>query len=97
MWYYQENYKQIGPIDSDEMEKLIRNGQVSRSTKVWREGLADWQIAIQTELREIFPESLPPPIEPPPVAAASQVDDAMRLNTWFRLVDLLRLRCGLYS
>ncbi len=83
MWYYQKSYKQIGPIDSDEMEKLIRGGQVSRSTKVWREGMADWQIANQTELREIFPESLPPPIEPPPVAAASQVDDAKRLNTWF--------------
>ena len=85
MWYYQENYKQIGPMDSDEMEKLIRDGQVSRSTKVWREGMADWQVAIQTELRGIFSKSLPPPIEPPPVAAAFQVDDAKRLNTWFRI------------
>ena len=83
MWYYQENYQRIGPVESAEVERLIRDGQISRSTKVWREGMADWQPAIQTELRGIFQKSLPPPIEPPPVAAAPQVDDAKRLNTWF--------------
>ena len=83
MWYYQENYQRIGPIDSAEVERLIREGQINRSTKVWREGMTDWQPAIQTELRGIFLKSLPPPIEPPPVAAASRADDDKRLNTWF--------------
>jgi len=94
MWHYQTDNQPAGPIDFSEVEALIQKGKITRSTKVWREGMADWQPAIETELQSAFPQNVPPPVAPPPVspspltyqapsAQISPADDVKRLDNWF--------------
>ena len=44
--------------------KLVAEGKVKRSTLVWRDGMANWQVAeAQVELRWLF-QGQPPPLQP---------------------------------
>jgi hypothetical protein len=94
MWHYQKDNQPTGPIDFSEVEALIHKSQITRSTKVWREGMADWQPAIETELQSVFSQNMPPPVAPPSIApsppiyqtASSQISpagDVKRLDNWF--------------
>ena len=42
-WYYLSGTEQKGPVDQDEFERLIRQGDITETTVVWREGMANWQ------------------------------------------------------
>src|SRR5262245_25214981 len=42
-WFYVQNGKQIGPVPAAQFDDLVRAGQISPETLVWREGLANWQ------------------------------------------------------
>lgn len=43
-WYYAtETDEQIGPITQADLFDLVRIGKVTEATRVWSEGLADWQ------------------------------------------------------
>ncbi len=59
MWYYVRNSQRIGPVDDAAIINLIGNGTIIRQTAVWKEGMADWQEACQTELRDKF-SGVPP-------------------------------------
>jgi len=84
MWYYLRDNQPIGPVDSAEITRLKGSGDVTRSTKVWRDGMAEWQPAISTELGGMFPKNAPPPVSPPAITVPIQrADDVKRLNTWF--------------
>ncbi len=48
MWYYAQKGNQKGPVPSDELEKLIRAGEVGPGDLVWKEGLGDWTPAGKT-------------------------------------------------
>jgi hypothetical protein len=61
MWYYQINEKAEGPIEDDQLQALIASRTISRKTLVWKDGLADWIPAEDTELSARFPSG-PPPI-----------------------------------
>ena len=69
-WYYMDGDKQIGPVADQAMGALIKADAISRSTPVWREGMADWVDAGQTELAAKMgtPEKT---ATPPPFRAAS--------------------------
>jgi len=47
-WYYASGEQQIGPLSVDQMNELIRSGQVRADTLVWRDGMGDWMAAGQT-------------------------------------------------
>ncbi|MFH1033665.1 MAG: GYF domain-containing protein [Pseudomonadota bacterium] len=72
VWYYVVNGAQTGPAGAHEMAALIQAGKISRDTLVWKEGMAEWQPAGQTELAELFAQAPPPvaasprPVPPPP-------------------------------
>ncbi|MBL7107780.1 MAG: DUF4339 domain-containing protein [Candidatus Cloacimonetes bacterium] len=84
IWYYQRNNQQTGPVDAAVVERLIGSGDVTRSTKVWREGMAEWQPAMSTELGAMFPKNVPPTVSPPAITVSAQrADDVNRLNAWF--------------
>lgn len=53
-WFYKEGSKQIGPVDMDRMEALIKVGRVKRYTKVRQQGMMDWSYAYETELSHFF-------------------------------------------
>jgi len=44
-WYYVEGGAQKGPIELDEIVKLISTGKLPRDVQVWTQGQADWVAA----------------------------------------------------
>ena len=42
-WYYANNDQRIGPISKAEFDRLVQAGTITRTTLVWRAGVADWQ------------------------------------------------------
>jgi peptidyl-prolyl cis-trans isomerase B (cyclophilin B) len=56
MWFYSKNNEQQGPVAADEIGELLRNGELSNSTLVWKEGMAQWTpLGEVPELREVAP------------------------------------------
>jgi hypothetical protein len=41
-WYYMTGGQQTGPVSFDELEQLIRSGQLRGTDEVWRMGTPDW-------------------------------------------------------
>lgn len=56
------NGQQAGPYDLNTMKSLISQGQITRDSLVWREGMANWTAVNQVpEVNGLF-GSVPPPI-----------------------------------
>lgn len=56
-WYYAINDQQQGPIEKGVLIELIRNGTVTRSTRVWTKPMDAWVEADKTGLQKYFKES----------------------------------------
>ena len=44
-WHYEQNGQPTGPVSEDELRSLASTGAVSPTTRVWSEGMGDWQPA----------------------------------------------------
>ncbi len=64
-WYYAESGRQIGPIQQESFEALVRSGVVRPDTLVWQQGMQNWQ-----------PYGTVAPPQPQPVAVATAVADS---------------------
>lgn len=42
-WYYADSGRQVGPIQEEALEALVRSGIVRLDTLVWRQGMPNWQ------------------------------------------------------
>ncbi|HLN02210.1 MAG TPA: RDD family protein [Bryobacteraceae bacterium] len=42
-WYYAESGRQVGPIQEDSFDALVRSGVVRPDTLVWQQGMPNWQ------------------------------------------------------
>jgi hypothetical protein len=52
----------IGETELGAIQKLVADGKVNRTTLVWRDGMANWQVAeSQADLRRLF-QAKPPPL-----------------------------------
>jgi hypothetical protein len=60
-WYYAQEGKRLGPFNEDEIRRLMETATIRRDSLVWREGLADWTPAYQTDIRHLFGPAAPPP------------------------------------
>lgn len=76
-WYYVDGGQQQGPVDVEELGRMLRAGRLTRETLVWGEGLGDWQAAgavpgLATYLAPSAPPAPRPRPAPPtrPAAAA---------------------------
>ncbi|NLF58727.1 MAG: DUF4339 domain-containing protein [Candidatus Hydrogenedens sp.] len=59
-WHYVVNKKPQGPASAEQIRDIIRRGQLTSNSIVWKEGFQDW-IALQyTELGQLL--SGPPPV-----------------------------------
>jgi hypothetical protein len=59
----------IGETELEAIKKLVAEGNVNRTTLVWRDGMANWQAAeSQSELKGLF-QANPPPLPPEPPAS----------------------------
>jgi hypothetical protein len=42
-WYYVSGKEQKGPLEPAAFDRLVQSGDITSSTLVWREGMADWK------------------------------------------------------
>ncbi|MBA3929241.1 MAG: RDD family protein, partial [Xanthomonas sp.] len=72
VWYYVDTQQQRhGPVDGDAMAALFRDGTLTRTSLVWREGMQQW-----TALVNVAPElrlDMTPPSPPAPETADTPV------------------------
>jgi uncharacterized protein DUF4388/uncharacterized protein DUF4339/tetratricopeptide repeat protein len=74
-WFYVQDDRRMGPVDMQQIVRLVVSAALSPSTLVWHQGLADWTEAERVpEIAALLPPPLPPgrpgfpgPAEPPPV------------------------------
>ena len=56
MWYYARNDKQVGPISLEQLQALVRSGELQAQDRVWGEGMADWvTVGNVPELQAVLP------------------------------------------
>jgi len=61
------NGQQAGPFTMQQLQILIANGQLTRQTYVWKQGMANWDFAENIpDVASLFVTNTPPP-PPPPV------------------------------
>jgi hypothetical protein len=59
------NGQTSGPFNWQQLQQMVQNGQLTKNTYVWRQGMGNWELAGNVqELSRLF-EILPPP--PPPI------------------------------
>lgn len=54
MWYYYTNDRQFGPVNEEEIIRLIQNGTIGRETFLWTEEFEDWTPAGQTKFTNLL-------------------------------------------
>jgi membrane protease subunit (stomatin/prohibitin family) len=60
------NGQTAGPFNWQQLQQMVQNGQLTKNTHVWKQGMAAWELAIDVqELVNLFGTVPPPP--PPPV------------------------------
>jgi uncharacterized RDD family membrane protein YckC len=42
-WYYEGSNGQVGPINEDDFQALLKNGTINNSTLVWNSTMIDWK------------------------------------------------------
>jgi membrane protease subunit (stomatin/prohibitin family) len=59
------NGKQSGPFGWKKLQEMIQNGQLSKDTHVWKQGMENWLLA--SEVQELATLFSPPPPPPPTI------------------------------
>ncbi len=60
------NGQTAGPFNWQQLQQMVQNGQLTKNTHVWKQGMAAWELASNVhELTSLFGALPPPP--PPPV------------------------------
>ncbi len=60
------NGQTAGPFNWQQLQQMVQNGQLTKNTHVWKQGMAGWEVAGNVqELANLFGAVPPPP--PPPV------------------------------
>ena len=60
------NGQTAGPFNWQQLQQMVQNGQLTRNTHVWKQGMAAWELASNVqELSTLFGAVPPPP--PPPM------------------------------
>jgi len=59
--------QQSGPFGWDSLQQMVQSGQITKDTHVWKQGMANWELAGNVqELSSLFGAVLPPPPPPAP-------------------------------
>src|SRR6056300_123817 len=61
------NGQQSGPFGWQQLQQMVQSGQFTKDTYVWKQGMANWELAGNVqELSSLFGAVPPPPPPPPP-------------------------------
>lgn len=82
-YYIALNNKPKGPYDIAEIKQLLKNGEITKDSSVWKEGMDDWgTVKDEPELKVLLAKQLlvkvPPPLKPmtsPPLDREQKVSD----------------------
>jgi hypothetical protein len=61
-WWYVSNNERKGPVDDEELRRLLVDGRLNSNSLVWKQGMEGWQPAQQIDELTSFLSSLPPEI-----------------------------------
>jgi hypothetical protein len=87
MWYYESNGRPFGPVSKETVAEALRNGRISETTLVWREGMVEWKPLVDTELAALAGKA-PPPMAADSIANITPIYSGRLLNA---RVDLSKL------
>jgi len=63
-WYAAINDQQAGPFTAQQVQAMVQQGQITRESLVWKQGMAEWTQAGQVpDLANLF-GATPPPLPP---------------------------------
>lgn len=63
-WWYVDKDKKIGPIETDELKRLLQSGKIGSKTALWHEGMDAWRLLDQVDELNELKAALPPPLPP---------------------------------
>lgn len=76
-WYYTKGDQQIGPVSPSDLKAAAASGDLTPTSQVWKEGMAEWKPA--TKIRGLFDVVPGPtntvPESPPPSSATAPIPD----------------------
>ena len=56
------NGQQTGPFEMQQLQQMAQSGQLTKNTYVWKQGMAQWELAGNVaELASLFAPACPPP------------------------------------
>lgn len=61
-WHYEQNGERKGGVDQQQIIDLIRGGELTYGSRVWKKGMSDWAKIEQTEFRSHLEDTAPPPL-----------------------------------
>lgn len=72
VWWYAENDQKTGPIEKDELKRLLQAGKIGPKTMLWHERMEAWrpldEVDELNELNAAVPPPLPLEISPDPLS-----------------------------
>lgn len=63
-WWYANKGKKAGPVDIDELKRLLQTGQIGSKTMLWREGMEAWKSLGKIDDLNGLKAAVPPPLPP---------------------------------
>ena len=68
-WWYEQDGQQAGPVTAAALHRLVVDGRVTPSHRVWKKGMGGWQpLSAVAELAAIAQAAAPAAPSPPPPA-----------------------------
>lgn len=67
-WYYAESGRQVGPVQEESFDALVRSGVVRPDTLVWQQGMPNWQT--YGTVRPVVATPVAPPLDAAVAVAA---------------------------
>lgn len=64
LWYAGINEQPVGPLTVEQLQNLIQQGQVTKETLLWKQGMENWAAAQTIPEASKLLDAVPPPLPP---------------------------------
>jgi len=95
-WYYLDGlHQQVGPIDEETFQTLVKEGRITPQTFVWKESLPQWQPYEEVAPNAIVPKRPePPPLQAQAESAAPTKPKREGFLGWLGVAGVVTLKFG---
>ncbi len=91
-YYVLMNGQNSGPFNQDQLQQMVVAGRLNRIDYVWKQGMANWELAGNVEeLKPMFAQHCPPP--PPPRVMSQEPN--MNSDNFFSIDRLVEFGLGI--